>query len=182
MHDVLGEPVAPPVTKGFLPDFCRPSVMISVVLATQLLAVSLTLASQCRLGSFWGRLGPLSLLVLIISLLAIGGLCVLRPILARANDRTGALLAWTLLVAVAGLTTWAGFALMPPPLHEQLFPHEGLFAVLLRSLGISAILGGMLLRYLYLHHQWQLQVEAEAEARFQKLQARIRPHFQIGIA
>jgi two-component system sensor histidine kinase AlgZ len=34
-----------------------------------------------------------------------------------------------------------------------------------------------MLRYLYLYSQWQRQVVARSEARFQALQARIRPHF-----
>jgi two-component system sensor histidine kinase AlgZ len=48
---------------------------------------------------------------------------------------------------------------------------------LLRSLGISAIVSALVLRYLYVKYQWQQQVEAEAQARIQALQARIRPHF-----
>jgi two-component system sensor histidine kinase AlgZ len=35
----------------------------------------------------------------------------------------------------------------------------------------------MALRYFYIQHHWQKHIEAEAEARFQALQARIRPHF-----
>ena len=47
----------------------------------------------------------------------------------------------------------------------------------MRSLGLCAIVAALLLRYLYLHYLWRRQVEAEAQARFEKLQARIRPHF-----
>ena len=119
----------------------------------------------------------MSFFVLTISLLASGVLCAMRPALLRVGDRTAALLAWLLLVTIAGLVTWGAYTLTPLPLQAGFFPEEGLFGILVRSIGISAILGAMLLRYLYLHHLWRLQVEAEAEARFQKLQARIRPHF-----
>jgi len=163
--------------RGFSPDFCRLDMTVGVVLATQLLGISLVLASHCRIAEVWGRLGPMSLFMLIFSLLACSALCGLRPVLRRIEDRAAALLAWLMLMAVAALVTWGAYAFPQETLRVQVFPDEGLVATLVRSLGISAILGGMLLRYLYLHHMWRLQVEAEAEARFQKLQARIRPHF-----
>ncbi|HYN77007.1 MAG TPA: histidine kinase, partial [Lamprocystis sp. (in: g-proteobacteria)] len=174
LPDDQDKPAKPP---GFLPDFCRLPMVMGVLITAQLLGISLTLASQRPLTGFWEHLGPLSFFVLTISLLASGVLCVLRPALLRVGDRTAALLAWLLLVMIAGLVTWGAYALTPLPLHAEVFPDEGLFGALVRSIGISAILGAMLLRYLYLHHLWRLQVEAEAETRFQKLQARIRPHF-----
>jgi len=152
-------------------------MVMGVVLTSQLLGVTLTLASHDPLSDFWERLGPMAFLVLAISLMASALLCGLRPALLRVGDRAAAVLAWAILVATAGSATWAAHAMVPEPLHAGLFPGENLLGLMVRSLGISAILGAMLLRYLYLHHMWRLQVEAEAEARFQKLQARIRPHF-----
>ncbi len=168
----------PPQSRAsFLPNFCRVPMVMGVLLTAQLLGITLTLASHNSLSDFWERLGPMAFLVLAISLMASALLCGLRPFLLRMGDRTAAVLAWGILVTTAGLATWASHALIPEPLHTGLFPEEGLAGLMVRSLGISAILGAMLLRYLYLHHMWRLQVEAEAEARFQKLQARIRPHF-----
>ncbi len=167
----------PPPRAGFLPNFCRAPMVMGVVLTAQLLGITLTLASSDAIAGFWERLAPMSFLVLAISLLASALLCGLRPALLRLGDRAAAVLAWGILVATAGITTWCAYALIPAPVHAGLFPGEGLTGLMVRSLGISAILGAMLLRYLYLHHMWRLQVEAEAEARFQKLQARIRPHF-----
>lgn len=163
--------------RGFLPDFCRLSMVMGTVLTSQLLGITLTLASHCQGAAFWERLGLMSFFVLTIALLASACLCALRPALMRLLDRTAALLAWLILLAVAGFVTWGAFQLTPAPLHAGLFQNESLAELMARSLGISSILGAMLLRYLYLHHLWRLQVEAEAEARFQKLQARIRPHF-----
>ena len=151
-------------------------MIISGALTAQLLGISLTLASH-PLSEFWERLGPMSVFVLAISLLASAMLCGLRPALLRVHDRTAALLTWAVLVIITGLVAYGAFSLTPEVLRAQLFPTRGLPEILIRSTGIGAILGGMLLRYLYLHHMWRLQVEAEAEARFQKLQARIRPHF-----
>jgi two-component system sensor histidine kinase AlgZ len=42
---------------------------------------------------------------------------------------------------------------------------------------MAAILGAMVLRYLYIQHQWKIHLQAESRARIQALQARIRPHF-----
>ena len=161
----------------FLPDFCRFPVVMGTILTSQLLGITLALATSWDGTTFWVRLALLSFHVLTIAVLGSATLCALRPLLRRCGDRTAALLAWLLLVAIAALVTWAGFHFAPAPLRAELFPGGELDGLMIRSLGISAILGAMVLRYLYLHHMWRLQVEAEAEARFQKLQARIRPHF-----
>jgi two-component system sensor histidine kinase AlgZ len=152
-------------------------MVMGVILTAQLLGISLTLASPGGLSRFFEQFAAMFVFVLIISLLASAALCGLRPALLRVGDRAAAALAWLILVTSTGLVAWGAFRLTPLPLHATLFPDGGLAELLLRSLGISAIFGAMLLRYLYLHHLLRLQIAAEAEARFQKLQARIRPHF-----
>jgi len=161
----------------FLPDFCRFPMVMGAILSSQLLAITLALASSWQGASFWDRMLLLSVHVLAIALLGSATLCAVRPLLRRCGDRTAAVVAWLLLVAVAALVTWGAFHLAPSGLRADLFPEGDVSSLMIRSLGISAILGAMVLRYLYLHHMWRLQVEAEAEARFQKLQARIHPHF-----
>lgn len=162
---------------GFLPNFCRPSMIAGILLAAQLLAVTLTLATDSDPGAFLTRLFSLSLFALAISLSASLAWCALRPALLRLGNRAAALLAWGTLMFAAGLVTWGAVALVPHAYQGSLLPADGSVGLLVRSLSISAILGAMLLRYLYVQHMWKLQVEAEADARFQKLQARIRPHF-----
>ena len=39
------------------------------------------------------------------------------------------------------------------------------------------MVSGLVLRYIYIQHQWRQRVRRESEARIQALQARIRPHF-----
>ena len=175
LEELTDERLEPRAT--FLPDFCRFPVVMATILTSQLLGITLALAMSWEGAAFWERLALLSVHVLTIAVLGSATLCGLRPLLRRCGDRTAALLAWLLLVAIAGLVTWSGFHLAPVPLRAGLFPEGELLSLMIRSLGISAILGAMVLRYLYLHHMWRLQVEAEAEARYQKLQARIRPHF-----
>jgi two-component system sensor histidine kinase AlgZ len=161
---------------GFLPDFCRIPMVLGVLLTAQLLAIALTLASPAPLVQFWERLGPLSLFVQMIALTGSALLCLLRPLLGRLDDRLAATVAWGLLLAVTALVSWAAYRLVPPG-AQSLFPTEGLAGLMARSLGLCALAAAVLLRYLYLHFLWRQQVEAEAHARFQELQARIRPHF-----
>jgi two-component system sensor histidine kinase AlgZ len=171
-----GLPEQSPQPTGFLPDFCRIHLVLGVLLTAQLLAIALTLAAPEPLFGFWERLGPLSLFIQVVALTGTALLCLLRPMLRRVNDRLGAVIAWVLLLAVTASISGAAFHLVPPG-AERLLPVDGLAGLLVRSLGLCAIVAALLLRYLYLHYLWRRQVEAESEARFQKLQARIRPHF-----
>ncbi|MBK1700747.1 hypothetical protein CKO22_07360 [Thiococcus pfennigii] len=169
-------PRSPP-RHGLIPDFCRLPMVLGVVLTAELLAIVLALASGGPLARFWEQLGPLSLYTQTITLASAALLCLARPWLARRGDRDAALLAWLSIQGVAALTGLAAAALVPPPLRTELFPPGGTGDLLVRTLGISAIGAALLIRYLTLHALWRRQIEAEAEARFQKLQARIRPHF-----
>jgi len=166
----------PPDPDGFLPDFCRITMVFAVVVTSELLAIVLTLASSSPASGFWERLGPLSLYIQLIALTGAGVLCGLRPLLARMEARAAAVAAWVLLMIITATVGCLTYALLPWG-GGVLFPEDGLSGLLIRSLGICAIVGILLIRYLYLHYMWRRQVEAEAEAHFQKLQARIRPHF-----
>jgi two-component system sensor histidine kinase AlgZ len=172
--------IAPPEPgrepKGFLPDFCRIPMVFGVLVTAELLAIMLALASPSPMEGFWERLGPLSLFIQLIALAGSALLCLLRPLLARLKDPAAALVSWLLLMGVTALVSWAAHELLPWG-SGPLFPAGGLGGLMVRSLGVCAIVSILLLRYLYLHSLWRRQVEAEAEARFQKLQARIRPHF-----
>jgi two-component system sensor histidine kinase AlgZ len=151
-------------------------MVFGVLVTAELLAIMLALASSSPVGGFWERLGPLSLYIQLIALSGSALLCLLRPPLARVKDSAAAIVAWLLLMALTALVSWGAYELLPFG-AGPLFPTDGLSGLMARSLGICAIVGILLLRYLYLHAMWRRQVEAEAEARFQKLQARIRPHF-----
>jgi two-component system sensor histidine kinase AlgZ len=171
--DIAGEPQA---LQGFLPDFCRIPLVFGILLTGQLLAIVLVFASSGPIAVFWERLGPLSLYIQIIALGGAALLCLLRGLLSRLEDRLSAIVAWLMLLAVTALVA-GGTHLVVPGFGSALFPVDGMTGLMVRSLGVSAIVSAMLLRYLYLHRLWRRQVEAEANARFQTLQARIRPHF-----
>jgi two-component system sensor histidine kinase AlgZ len=163
---------------GFLPDFCRAHIVVALMLAGELLAIVLTLGSgPTTLAGFWVRLGPTTLYTLVIVVTSAALLCPLAKLLRRLDDLLSAFLTLLLILAVTAAAAWLVPHALPPGTASSLMPADGTTGLLLRSLGISAIFSALSMRYLYLDHLWRRQVEAEAEARFQKLQARIRPHF-----
>jgi len=161
-----------PHTASFLPNFCSIRVLFAVVMTAELLAVVLTLAMVESVAQIPTQLSLHSLFIQWIALAGVGVLCLLGTLLSRLDDRLAGLLAWSVLMLVTLLVAVGGLLVLDISLVSQ----QG-FLFLLQALGIAAIAGGLLLRYLYIQHLWRQQVEAESEARFQALQSRIRPHF-----
>jgi two-component system sensor histidine kinase AlgZ len=160
-----------------LPDFCSLPLAFGVVLYGELLAIVLALAASSPLATFFARLGPLSLLVLGIVLPAASLLCLLRAPLRRLPGAAAVAVALMVIVATAVAVAYLCLLLLPWGHAAGLFPDDGARGLLIRAGLISAIVGALMLRYLYLHQQWRAQVEAVANAKFKTLQARIRPHF-----
>jgi two-component system sensor histidine kinase AlgZ len=159
----------------FLPDFCAIRAVFGVVITAELLAVLLTLAAVDGLAGIPQQLSILSLLVQWIALSTAALLCLMRTWLQGQSDRLAGMAAWGLLQLVTllvGFTAlWLHDALMPVSVWET---GQGLLP---RALGISVVVGWLLLHYLQLQYRWRQQLEAENEARLQALQSRIRPHF-----
>lgn len=166
-----------PSRRGFLPNFCRLPMVLGVLMTAQLLVIVLVLASGPGNLGFWVLFGVLSLYIQAITLTSTALLCLVRPWLARLADDRAAVLTWLLIVLVSGAIGVAVQRLAPEFILAGVLPTDGTPGLLTRTLGISAIVGALMVRYLYLHFMWRRQIEAEAEARFEKLQARIRPHF-----
>ena len=138
------------------------------VITAQLLAIVLTLAAAPT--DFWADLSLRSLYIQWIGLSLCGLLCVARSTLNRLGNRLAGFFAWLLVLFVTLsvflisrwlLGDWPDFS------WQQLIYH----------LSISAILGAVILRYLFEMHCQREQQVAESRARVQALQARIRPHF-----
>lgn len=159
-----------------LPDLCTPLAVFGVVLATQLLAVVLTLARQPGWWAFYTELAPTSLLLLWFGLVSAAVLCRLRLRLQAFGPRNGSLLALALVLACIGLVSegawWLGRSLG----GGGWFPADH-WAFLTRNLALGGLVAAGLLRYFYVSHQWQQNVRRQAELRLNALQARIRPHF-----
>ncbi len=167
----------PPRHEIFLPNFCDIRILFSVIIIAELLAFILTLASAGGATDNWTHLALLSLFVQWIALFWSATLCSLRKWLAPKGNNVAGLVSYT-----AILFTTALFSELVYWGSQQL--GEGRLAIatshlefLGNNLGISAIMGFVVLRYFYLRYQLKLNIEAETQARIQALQARIRPHF-----
>ncbi len=160
---------------GFLPSFCRVGLVFAVVVSAELLAFVLAIGAEDSWAGMWQRLSLLSLYVQWIALASAASLCLLRLPLQRLGRPLEGVTAWVLIQLVAAAVAVCAEMLLPLPEWTGSAAPGG--ALVPRTLAVSGIVGALLLRYLYLHHQWQRQVIAESSARFQALQARIRPHF-----
>ena len=164
-----------------IPDLCSPLAVFGVVLASQLLALLLTLAGQPGWSAFYSHLAQTALLLLWTGLIGAALLCRLRQWLTRFAVPEGSVV--TYLVVIASVTAvseaafWLGrFLGAGPATGGGWFPTSH-WSFLTRNLAIATLVMGPLLRYFYVSQQWQRNVRREAEARLNALQARIRPHF-----
>ena len=164
-----------------IPDLCSPLAVFGVVLASQLLALLLTLAGQPGWFAFYSHLAPTALMLLWTGLLSAAVLCRLRQWLTRFGVREGSVVAYLVVIgcvsAVSETAFWVGrFLGAEADTGGNWFPTSH-WSFLTRNLAIATLLMAPLLRYFYVSQQWQRNVRREAEARLNALQARIRPHF-----
>ncbi len=164
---------------NFLPNFCEPKMVLGVVLVAELVAFLFALARPADAG-FLNELARISVFIQWTGLTSAGLLCLLARHVrslsaARLTVAVFALL--TLNVTVLSVLAVAGgHWLEQRGLGAGLFPAT-LGPFLLRNVVIALLVGALLLRYLYVSHQWRAHLRAEASARIEALQARIRPHF-----
>ena len=154
--------------RPLLPYLCSATTILALVLVGELLALVITLADFSTTLFSWYRFGATSMLVQWIILCSCMVLCQLHPVLNRLPPLTAGGLAYGLCVLINGFVLWLAQWLTPEPVNGWLWG---------KSLLIGAICSGILLRYLYVQQQLINRQQAESEARFDALQARIRPHF-----
>ncbi|HEX22844.1 MAG TPA: sensor histidine kinase [Chromatiales bacterium] len=165
----------------FLPDFCSVRMVFAVVVISELLAIVLTLAPMESRSGRWDDLSITSLFIQWVGLSSAAVLCISRPRLSRMSETRAAVSSYLLLITTTLVITELAWWI------SQEMPHVGIDKqwnfdsrhadLLLRNLGISAIVSALVLRYFYVQQQWKKNMRAEAEARLQALQSRIRPHF-----
>lgn len=154
----------------FLPDFCHIGSVFALVLSGQLLAFVLVLAAP--VADIWQSLSLTSLLVQWILLTSAAVLCIARRWLVRTSNATAAVLSYALVLIVTALVAEIAYRLL-----NDASPVEVRHGFVLRAVIIAAIVAALVLRYLYVAHEWKRRLESEASARVEALQARIRPHF-----
>lgn len=165
-----GQPGAQPPA-NFLPNFCSLRSAFVVVVSAELLAVVLAFAGDAPLMEFWQSLALRSLYVQWVAVLAAVLLCALRGRTAGRSHMIAGLMAWAVITLTAAAVALTAVHLVP-----QAEPFDPATAVL-RSVAVAAIVAALLLRHLYHVHQQQEREVAASRARFEALQARIRPHF-----
>lgn len=165
----MSEPDRP---RHFLPDFCAIGMLFAVVISAELLAVVLTLGASATLDHFWAELSVRSLFVQWIAIGATAVLCLARRLLRPLGHTATGLTAWALVMLTA-----TGLGLLALWLDPHLAEPAGALPFMVRTLGVTAIVAAIVLRYLYEQHCQRERELAEAQARFAALQARIRPHF-----
>lgn len=151
-------------------------MVFAVVIIAQLFAFILTLAPINIPGTDrWHNLGLISLFVQWCALTSSAVLCLVRPHLHRLNNIQASTISYVIILVVIGIISEAAYWLYYYANLEVSFRWHMDF--LLRNLVIGGIIGGLVLRYFYMQHQWRRNIKAESEARLQALQSRIRPHF-----
>ncbi|BFM09345.1 sensor histidine kinase [Halioxenophilus aromaticivorans] len=154
--------------RAFLPDLCSLQSVLFLVLGTGLLAVAIVLVSSPLNEFSWELLGQLAMLLLWISLSSAGLLCQSRIWLGRLPSWVAGGLSYLLILLLASFFTIAGQWLVWPAFD---------WLVVLKVLLLTAIIAGVVLRYMYLQQQLSYQQQASNRAQINALQARIRPHF-----
>lgn len=161
----------------WLPDFCSLPVLFALMVVAELLVLVAEIAPSDETRPLLPRLATVSVFAQWLALVCAVCLCKLRPQLEKISPWLGVLAAYALMLAV----TVVGSALVFT-IDQQLNLHLTLPAqfqgrFVWRSAALCALIGAALLRYFYVLEQWRARVRAEAKARFEALQARIRPHF-----
>ncbi|BFM19239.1 sensor histidine kinase [Gilvimarinus japonicus] len=155
-----------------LPNLCSIEALFMLVVAAELLAVLLSVASQGLANLSWAHLGLVSALVLWITLGSAALVCAARAMLERLPPIVSWLLVYTVTLLCTGFFSAFGQWVLKGLGRGFIDWWQVASHVL-----IAAIIAGMLLRYLFLLQRLRAQQQAELRARIQALQSRIEPHF-----
>ena len=139
-----------------------------------MMAVVLTLAAGTPWELMPQQVALASIYLLWIGFSGVAVLCSARRWLRFVNPAVLFFVCWALLVGITALlasTAWG----LSQFLGLSGLPRERDFVA--RNVTIGVIVSALLLRLLWDRHSVQLRTRAGLEARFQALQARIRPHF-----
>jgi two-component system sensor histidine kinase AlgZ len=157
----------------FLPDLCNVYAVLVLIVLSETLVTALLLVESGLIGFQWERFATLSYFVQWVALLSVALLCQSRKFMARLALPWAVCWAMSLLMLVCLIISYAAETLFPFVVSNN----QVNWLWILRNIIISAIFGGMGLRYFYVQSQWRLKSQAELSSRLQALQARIRPHF-----
>ncbi len=160
----------------FLPNLCARESVFFLVLIAELFALVIVLAQEDILIFDWAALGLISLFVQWVALSSALILCGLRDFLRRIPQKRAVVLGYL----VIPVNTWVAASMsrwLISPYEAQEVLSLVFSRPVLNQVAISAIVGGLVIRYFYLHAQLLARRQSELLHRIQALQSRIRPHF-----
>ncbi|MGH8041343.1 MAG: sensor histidine kinase [Rudaea sp.] len=161
----------------WLPDFCSLPVLFAVMVVAELLVLVAEIAPSDETRPLLPRLATVSVFAQWLALVCAVCLCKLRPQLEKLSPWLGVAAAYVLMLAVTVIGSALVFAIDQQLSLHLTLPAQFQGRFIWRSAALCALIGAALLRYFYVIEQWRARVRAEAKARFDALQARIRPHF-----
>ena len=161
---------------AYLPNFCAASSVFVIVMVAELLAILLTFASQPGPGMFMVGLAKTSLYVLWLALLSAVVMCAFRGQLESAGKTRAFVVSFVVLLLLSLVLAEIAYQ-VTRVFGELVIINDTHSGFLIRTVGISAIVIALSMRYLYISSEWRRSVVQEAQARISALQALIRPHF-----
>ena len=161
----------------WLPDFCSLPVLFAVMVVAELLVLVAEIAPSDETRPLLPRLATVSVFAQWLALVCAVCLCKLRPQLEKLSPWLGVFAAYALMLAITVIGSALVFEIDHQLSLNLTLPTQFQDRFIWRSAALCALLGAALLRYFYVLEQWRARVRAEAKARFEALQARIRPHF-----
>jgi two-component system sensor histidine kinase AlgZ len=171
-RDDAGEEAA-----GFLPNFCQPQMVVSVLVIAEMLALVITLVTRRLSLNLFIDLLVISLFVQWIAMASVATLCALHGRLNRLPKLSALAATYAILLLITAAVTEASVWLLwavdkiPSPRPEW----YGYLYV--QNISISVVVNALALRYLLGIHELQQRTASEERARLQVLRSRIRPHF-----
>jgi two-component system sensor histidine kinase AlgZ len=161
----------------WLPNFCSWPVLFALVVIGELVALVVVLAASDVTVPTWQSFGTASVFVQWLAVIWTVCLCKARPLLVRLAPWMGEFAAYTLMLVSTALASWVVFVIDRDLALGLISVDADLARFVVRNSVICALIGGAVLRYFYVQEQWRARIHAEERARFEALQARIRPHF-----
>ncbi len=158
----------------FLPDLCSPKAVFMLVLISELFVLIQVLALPGPQHIDWNRLAMTSMFVQWISLVSGAVLCRLRPMLKTRSLPIIVTACLLIVMAITEIFTALAQWFLYRDAFITVFPD---WQQMVRHALVALIITAMLLRYFYIQQEAKTEQRASHTARFDALQARIRPHF-----
>ncbi len=160
-----------------IPNFCEGRSILSLAFTMELVAIVLMLAGGPTDAQALERFILISLYLQWIGLCSAAALCWARRWFRVARPGIVFFVCWGVMVLIVMIVADLSYRVSVALNWSFVLPTETRIDFVLRHCCVAAIVALLLLRYFWVRHQWSMQVQAEGEARYQALNARIRPHF-----